>query len=277
MLSAWSPVSRVKSIAARSPPLCATGLCAGEQVHLADRPVDDERLQRLLRAPGRGGEAGRLLVGELDARRGLLVGELEVGQLAHVCERAAPVGAARPARSGISALPSAAPSRTTGTTCWRLAGERRVAARRIGARDHPLERRVAGHVREEVPGLRRGAEGPAAPRRAIAADHQPRRRVPSVDVPRIVRPPQAVGRLSLSSATVSEESGPLTDRARAPPRGACEQFVPSRSSARSPARPRAVWLPRKRASGLRRASAAMRRAACDRRGPAAAGSPRPAR
>ena len=95
MLSAWSPVISAKSIAARSPPPCATGLCAGEQVHLADRPVDDERLQRLLRAPRRGGEAGRLLVGELDAGRRLLVGELEVGELAEVGERPAPVGAAR--------------------------------------------------------------------------------------------------------------------------------------------------------------------------------------
>ena len=53
-----------------------------------------------------------LLVGELDARRRLLVGELEVGELAEVGERAAPVRAAR-LRVGDRGLPSAAPSRTT--------------------------------------------------------------------------------------------------------------------------------------------------------------------
>ena len=58
------------------------------------------------------GEAGSAPVEELDARRRLLVGELEVGQLPEVRERAAPV---RAARLGVGdqrgSLPT--PSRTT--------------------------------------------------------------------------------------------------------------------------------------------------------------------
>ena len=71
---------------------------AREQVHLADRPVDDEGLERLLRAARGGREARWLLLGELDPRRRLLVGELEVGQLPEVGQRAAPVSRGRPGR-----------------------------------------------------------------------------------------------------------------------------------------------------------------------------------
>ena len=70
------------------------GAGAGEQVHLADRPVDDERLQRLLRAPRRGG-ARRLRLRELNPGRRLLVGELEVGELAEIGQRAPAAGTTR--------------------------------------------------------------------------------------------------------------------------------------------------------------------------------------
>ena len=57
-----------------------------EAVDLPDRGVDHERVERLL-GPPRGAGAG---VGELDPGRRFLVGELEVGQLGEVGERAAP-------------------------------------------------------------------------------------------------------------------------------------------------------------------------------------------
>ncbi len=75
------------------PEAAARAVRAGlrEVGQLAHRRVDHERHQRLLRAPRV--ETGRAVVEQLDARRRLLVRELEVAELGEVGERAPPLAA----------------------------------------------------------------------------------------------------------------------------------------------------------------------------------------
>jgi len=64
---------------------------ADESVELPDGAVDLVHDERLLGPPGGGGRAAGVTVDQLDARRRLLVRELEVGDLPEVGERLAPV------------------------------------------------------------------------------------------------------------------------------------------------------------------------------------------
>ena len=104
-----------------------------EAVDLLDDLVDDERLERLLRAPRRG-EGGVRDVEHLGARRRLLVGELEVRQLGEVQQRAA-AGEAALARRGAEVVAhDALPARAELQPRVRRAGvadDRRVGGRRL--------------------------------------------------------------------------------------------------------------------------------------------------
>ncbi len=136
----------------------------GEPVDLPDRVVDHERGQGLPGTPGRGCTAlAGDLVQELHPRRRLLVGELEVGQLGEVGERATPLRASRLADAvGV-------------TDDVRLVDlihlQRRVVGVRVGGGEDLLEGRMAPGVDDLVG--RRGDPDDGEQDREAAHGHQP--------------------------------------------------------------------------------------------------------
>ena len=106
-----------------------------ESVDLPDRRVDRVRAERLHRAPGARSER----VGELDARRRLLVGELEVAQLGEVGQRGAPRFPARLRLPGHQLAHHASPA---GSLLERQESRLR-GVERTARHDRPFHRREA--------------------------------------------------------------------------------------------------------------------------------------
>ena len=121
-----------------------------EAVQLADRPLHLVGHERLLRAPRRTRRPRRVLIEELDPRGRLLVGELEVGDLAEVDERAAARLTAGRWRAQFGAHQ---------VRLARAGSEERETAARVRAGERLLERAVAERIGGAVRAVRGHDDG----------------------------------------------------------------------------------------------------------------------